>query len=80
MEIGGLSAANQSWKQVNLAVLWYWCEEGATVNGAVNRDSDAAVENRPQLRIMFAQLCEQLPHLTPEAAVREAGAKMREGS
>src|SRR5215510_7859310 len=52
--------ANQSWQEVDLAALWNWREEGATVNGAVDRDGDAAVENRPQLRIKFAQPCEQV--------------------
>src|SRR6185312_1740777 len=52
--------ANQSWEQVDLAALWNWREEGATVNRAVDRDGDATVENRPQLRIKFAQPCEQL--------------------
>src|SRR6185295_20391902 len=51
--------ANQSWEQVNLAALWNWREEGATVNGAVDRDRHATVENRPQMRIKFAQPCEQ---------------------
>jgi hypothetical protein len=39
-------SAHQSWEQVDLAALWNWREEGATVNGAVDRDGDAAVENR----------------------------------
>src|SRR5215470_16273527 len=60
IEFGRPLPANQSWEQIDLAALWNWREEGATVNGAVDRDGDAAVENRPQLRIKFAQPCEQV--------------------
>src|SRR5262245_19725363 len=57
---GGPLPANQGWEQVDLATLWNWREEGATVNGAVDRNGDAAVENGPQLRIKFAQPCQQV--------------------
>ena len=56
----GSLSANQSWEQVDLAALCNWREEGATVNGAVDHHGDAAVENRPQLRIKFAEPCEQV--------------------
>jgi hypothetical protein len=47
VEFGGALPANQSWEQVNFAAFWNWREEGATVNGAVDCNRDAAVENRP---------------------------------
>src|SRR5262249_3071506 len=57
---GLLLSADQRRDQVDFGAFWNGREEGAAVQGPIDRDRDAAVENRPQLRITFVQPCQKV--------------------